>query len=349
MAGQLDVIVGGQYGSEGKGHFVAQLARRRLNNSKRLHVVRVAGPNAGHTAYGVLDGKPWALRQIPAAAVVDLDIRLYIAAGSEIDERVLQDEIDRLNAAGYEIDRRLYIDGQATMLDGHHIEAETGMPARMGSTGKGIGAARADRIQRNANLWSNDPSVASYDTGKLLRYALRRDESVIIEGTQGYGLGLHAGHYPYCTSSDCRAIDFLAMTGISPWCEDVQLEVWVIARTFPIRVAGNSGPLKNELEWEDLTRRTGGHIQPERTTVTQKIRRVGEWDEDLVRDALRANGAPAGQTHLIITFLDYIDPIIAGAIEPKQLSQRAIDWIMDNCPQQPVAVTTGPDSIVWSA
>ena len=60
--------------------------------------------------------------------------------------------------------------------------------------------------------------------------------------------------------------------------------VLLVARTYPIRVAGNSGPLKNELTWEEISRRVGKQVM-ERTTVTNKIRRVGEWDEELLDNA----------------------------------------------------------------
>ena len=64
--------------------------------------------------------------------------------------------------------------------------------------------------------------------------------------------------------------------------------VLLVARTYPIRVAGNSGPLKNELTWEEISRRVGKQVV-ERTTVTNKIRRVGEWDEELLDNAITLN------------------------------------------------------------
>src|SRR5699024_7206253 len=64
---------------------------------------------------------------------------------------------------------------------------------------------------------------------------------VVVEGTQGYWLGLHAGHYPQSTSNNARPIDFLAMAGLNPWEWDFY--PIGVTRTNPIRVAGNSGPL----------------------------------------------------------------------------------------------------------
>lgn len=311
MAGRLSVICGGQFGSEAKGHLVADLAMYSTNPA--MHVVRVAGPNAGHSAVGILDKKTWALRQIPVAAVARLDATLWIAAGSEIDVPVLLSEIARLDEAGYYVTERLVIDPSATLLTPEHVAAETeaSLTGRIGSTGKGVGAARAARIMRTAVTAADAPELTRWvldePTANRLSGHLDRGAHVIIEGTQGYGLGLHTGFYPKVTSSDCRAIDFLAMVGLSPWRWANALEVWVVVRPYPIRVAGISGPLLNETSWEELG------LPAEMTTVTKKVRRVGGWDPSLVRDAVRANG---GNVKLAFSMADQVVPSVAGAGGP---------------------------------
>jgi adenylosuccinate synthase len=346
--GQLDVVVGGQFGSEAKGHVTAQIAARRINSGYPVTAVRVAGPNAGHSAVGHIDGVKYALRQIPVAAVVDNSIQLVLGAGSEIDESVLEYEVDLLDQAGYEVSERLVIDGQATVLEESHKQAEAGSDYnhRFGSTAKGIGQARMARLDRSAAIWDFD---GGNDTATLLNERLALNECVIVEGTQGYGLGLHAGFYPYCTSSDCRAIDFLAMAGISPWRRDLGLDVWVVARTFPIRVAGNSGPLRGEVDWNHMQEYTDGYIQgPELTTVTQKPRRIGQWDSVLVKKAMIANGAPSAHTHLVVTFLDYIDPTMADG--EGKLTERAAKFLQAveaDCGVTVDGYTTGANSIAW--
>ena len=349
--GQLDVVVGGQFGSEAKGHVTAQLARRRLAEGYQVTAVRVAGPNAGHSAIGVLDRKKWSLRQVPVAAVVDLNVKLVIGAGSEVDEEVLAEECHDLDAAGYRVSERLAVDGQATVLEASHkaAEADFDYNQRFGSTAKGIGQARMARLDRSAAIWSDGSDEPSNDTALELQRRLLNRECVIVEGTQGYGLGLHAGYYPYCTSSDCRAIDFLAMAGLSPWRHDLRTDVWVVARTYPIRVAGNSGPLYGELSWEQMHELTGGYVNtPELTTVTKKPRRIGSWDGELVHRALLGNGAPSEQTHLVVTFLDYIDPELAD--QQSQFTEKAGAWLQEVEQQlryRVDAFTTGPDSITW--
>lgn len=293
MSSSLSVVVGGAFGSEAKGAVTARVARmtRRNRPNKDVHVIRVAGHNAGHTAYDET-GQAWALRTVPVAAVVDPTITLHIAPGSEVNPAVLMQEVTDLEEAGIKVRDRLYISTAATWLDEDHIAEEGGrqMHERTGSTAKGVGAARAARVMRTAKQIGEWPDlvkygIPTYQHDTVLRSLANDDVHVIIEGTQGYGLGVHTEYYPLTTSSDCRAIDFLAMAGLDPTAFD-RYEVWVVMRRYPIRVAGPSGPLKGETSWEDLG------LPEERTTVTKKVRRVGEWDEQLAYRAVEANGGP---------------------------------------------------------
>lgn len=358
----LSVVVGGAFGSEAKGSCAARLAREWHEQGHfRSRVIRVAGPNAGHTAYDKT-GKAWALRQIPVAAVTSPSCMLIIGPGSEIDFGVLHDEIESLEAAGIPIRERLWVDDQATMItDGHkRTEEELDMHRKIGSTAKGIGAARADRIMRTApivrdasDLFSRAGIRTMQGTGQMMMVELadHSDTRVCIEGTQGYGLGLHAGHYPQCTSSDTRAIDFLSLAGIDPtWADDY--EVWVVLRTYPIRVAGNSGELKGETTWEQLG------FEPEHTTVTKKVRRVGTWDPDLAAAAVFENGGPRA-VKISLSMADYVVPqvkdfegdltaLIAehGADTTEQLN-TLIEKVEADSGAPVYMVGTGPDSFYY--
>ena len=307
----LSVVVGGAFGSEAKGSCAARLAKEWHHNGiQSATVIRVAGPNAGHTAYDD-NGKAWALRQIPVAAVTSPSCRLVIGPGSEIDFGVLADEILSREAAGVEIRNRLWVDEQATIITEEHkqTEADRDMHRSIGSTAKGIGAARADRIMRTAPIVKDYASEFRSSgiqvlrgTGQILMSELRDnpEAAVCIEGTQGYGLGLHAGHYPKCTSSDTRAIDFCSLAGIDPVYAD-DYEVWVVLRTYPIRVAGNSGELKGETSWEALG------FAPEHTTVTKKVRRVGTWDPELAAASVFENGG-SRVVKVSLSMADYVVP-----------------------------------------
>ncbi|CAB4177889.1 adenylosuccinate synthetase [uncultured Caudovirales phage] len=341
MAGRLIAVVGGQYGSEGKGAVAGFLS---ANSQAAFMGIRVAGPNAGHTVIGKgpngEESYPWRLRSIPVNAVTAPESDLIIAAGSEIDLEVFNRELSELDQAGYQASSRIIVDEQATVLEPRHheIEQADGIQARIGSTSKGIGAARADRIMRKASLFGG-----GVNTSRLVREHLQRGGTALIEGTQGYGLGLHAGLYPFCTSQDCRAVDFLSQVGINPWDRAVDLfDIWVTARTYPIRVAGNSGPLENETSWEQLG------LEVERTTVTQKVRRVGHFDAKLVRDAVIANGG-APTVSIALTMFDYIFPELKGKTEVDlSADQREyIHEIEDAVGARVRLIGTGPSTMAW--
>lgn len=347
--------------SEAKGAVCGHLLRSY--RPVRTLAIRVGGPNAGHTIWSYTDGVPdveWKLRHVPIAAVVDDSAQLALAAGSEVNFDVLHEEMSALDRAGLLAGRKIHVDPAATVLTAAHIEAETsdGLTARQGSTGKGIGAARAERIWRRAftvgqlaeagdtihPVWRY---IQLTDVAKVARMALTHtdDTLVQVEGVQGYGLGLHTEYYPFTTSSDCRAIDFLSMVGISPWdslLAEIEVEVWLVARVFPIRVAGNSGPLLKETTWEELG------LPIEHTTVTKKVRRVGQWDGGLVKAAIAANG---GRSCLLaLTMLDQLSPADVGATSWLALTEWAQEWLADRQAElaMPVTlVTTGPHTAVF--
>lgn len=364
-------MTGAAFGSEGKGHVTAQVVERELITEGRAVLnIRVAGPNAGHT---VIDqaGEAFALRQIPVGAAVDDSVWCYVAPGSEIDLPVLVAEVELLRSKGHPL-TNLIVSAEATLLFDEHKEeeAEASLNARVGSTAKGIGAARVDRLWRTAKRVMDDPETLTILDGLgativdapgsapyATLWAERRDAAIVIEGTQGYGLGLHAGYYPQVTSSDCRAIDFLAMAGLSPWHKGVTyLTVWLVARVFPIRVAGNSGPLKGETTWDEL------HLPEEHTTVTHKVRRVGAWDPELVARAVQANGGGVrtADTAVVIalTMVDQMFPSIsqfrsaprwAEAAPPaeKEGLMKFLKQIERDTGAKIGAMTTSPDTIIW--
>jgi len=363
---RIQVVVGGQYGSEGKGAVCRWLASGRSTSC-----VRVGGPNAGHTAYDPT-GKEWKLQQVPIGAIAN-SRPLYIGAGSEIDTDLLESEIRALDEAGFEVSKRLMIDPMATVvLRSHSIEeyghaarhGTSGLTRTIGSTGKGVGAARADRIWRRAAIIRNLPDVQNdhmvYTNSRVFKvkcqdtaWWMRNDgsDTLQIEATQGFGLGLHQPTYPFATSVDCRAIDALSQAGISPWeVLPDRFEAWVVLRTFPIRVAGNSGPMYREISWEEIGQ------EPEHTTVTKKQRRIGEWDAKLARAALQANGSdnpwcpgPRCPVKVVITFLDYVFPPLKNCTDAEHILSLAGDWLRYREEELGVsirAVGTGPKTLV---
>lgn len=366
MPSRLSVVVDGQFGSCGKGAIAGYLSRPE-EDPRDVIVVRVGGPNAGHTVYGPCPsnnrcdncdqyGHPWRLRQVPVGAVTNPNAILIIAAGSEIDLDVLSAEMAALDNAGINFRHRLFIDQNATILTAEHRyrEGAAKLTENIGSTGKGIGAARADRIMRTAQTvrqliqdhnGTDDPDehwlnvwATVAETADLLDVWLRKGAHVVIEATQGYGLGLHTRYYPQTTSGDCRAIDVLAQSGISPWgYSDLDFKVWVVVRPNPIRVAGNSGPLTGETTWQDLG------LPEEKTTVTQKIRRVGAWDGELVREAIRANGGGDPRNPFVGIALTMGDHLNSDAAE-------VTDWqkLPDDVLQFAAGISEDTGAPIWA-
>lgn len=144
----------------------------------------------------------------------------------------------------------------------------------------------------------------------------------MLEGTQGSGLSLHHGPYPSVTSRDTNVAGCLAEAGIAP--ARVRKVVMVV-RTYPIRVGGASGPMTTELTWDEIERRSGltGLAEKEHTSKTNKLRRVGEPEWDLLRRAALLN-AP---TDIALTFTDYLSATNAEAWRFEQLSDETIRFV----------------------
>jgi adenylosuccinate synthase len=136
-------------------------------------------------------------------------------------------------------------------------------------------------------------------------YANRR--KVLLEGTQGTGLSLYHGKYPYVTSRDTTVGGLLSEAGIAP---NRVRKIVMVCRSFPIRVQnpanGNSGPLSKEISWAQIAARSGISEaelrRNERTSTTNRKRRVGEFEWDLLRKASSLNGP----TDIALTFADYL-------------------------------------------
>lgn len=312
----IDVLVGCQYGSEGKGLVAAEIASR----NKYDWVVSVNSAQAGHTAY--VDGKKIVTRHLPSACLTSPESLIFIGPGSIINPEVLIEEIDRVEAAGVPIRHRLYIAETATIVCGEDItnEARDKLTDRLGSTGEGISSALKRKVTRELGA-----TIRSHDVGRLQdgRYFslcpsdLLKDEEgdIFIEGSQGHGLSIFEDCYPYCTSRDTSTAAFLSYARLSPR----QLrDVYGVYRTFPIRVGGNSGPMFSELEWEMVEKISGYENLAEYTTVTKRKRRIGDWDPTLARFATTINGV----NRPVLTFANYLSKEVEGVTDSKLWSDR---------------------------
>ncbi len=333
----VSIVVGGQFGSEGKGKVAHFLARRRQAHA----VVRVGGSNSGHTACGD-DGRPEVLRQLPTAALLP-DVRCVLGPGTYVDVGLLLEEIDRLGLA----EDRLLVDRRSMVIGPKDRERERaeGLPERIGSTGSGTGSAVVRRVQRRSaeDLAGHVPELAPYlgDATAYLRTLVQDDRRVIVEGTQGFGLSLlHGPHFPYATSRDTSAAAALSEAGLSPLDVD---EIVLVIRALPIRVAGNSGPFyAPELTWSQV-RREAGHVRSveERTSVTRRVRRVARFDPELVRQAIAVNQPST----IVLNHVDLIDAAAQDAIL-SEAAQTFVDQVSDGIGQPIDLVGLGPAILV---
>jgi adenylosuccinate synthase len=307
----VSVVVGGQFGSEGKGK-VSLLFARKLKASA---VVRVGGTNSGHTVIAD-NGTEHIFRTLPTAAV-DPTILSILPSGSYINVEILFNEIESVGLRA----ENLKIDPYAVIIDGHMAQEEerTGLCYTIGSTLSGTGVAVSMRATRSGDIvFAKDveqlrPFVC--ETKKLMRRLLDAGQRIIIEGTQGFGLSpLNSTYYPYCTSRDTTAASFVSEAGLSPL--DVENIIMVI-RAYPIRVGGNSGPLPKETDWARIAESAcAGCDLTEYTSATKRIRRVAEFDADIVKEAIRVNHPNI----IVMNHLDYIDyrchnkDLLSGAV-----------------------------------
>ncbi len=352
VPGSVIAVVGGQFGSEGKGQVAAGIAKRF-----EVHI-RTGAPNAGHTFYDDMGSKVVA-RSLPCGWL-NPNAKLVIGPGALLDPALLRDEVSAVEAMGYEIRSRLYVDLSAGIIDEdnhHHFEGGVDGQAHeiIGSTGEGVGPARMAKIARktiSGRVFQMDlvgdklsrfawlPPANVTHTADLANKWIDEGDRVLLEGTQGSGLSLtHGPEWPYCTSTDTNSAQLASDAGISPSLIDRTI---LVCRTFPIRVAGNSGPLPNETAWEEVG------VPPEQTTVTKKVRRVGRWDDAVVRKAIALNRPVV----LAITFLDYLFPEVAGAKTTDEITARAWHWIkdMELRMDAPIGfICTGPNSMIRRA
>lgn len=317
-------VIGAQYGSEGKGVVVHRMAMDRHYQ----HHVRVGGPNAGHSF--IHHTQKYVVQSIPVG-FVDPDSILVLGAGAVINPRILKREIEELEKHGHLIRHRLLIDANATVLheEDEYAEGHTSgeLHRRIGSTGEGVGAARHRRMRRDkierATVFSCPEMFRELGHICDTVSQLSKSGSILLEGSQGSGLSLTHGPWPYCTSADTNAAQLCADAGVPPMALS---DVMLVARTFPIRVAGNSGPLHHETNWEDISLRLARPVE-ERTTVTKKVRRIGHWDQELYERAVLMNGP---RPSVALTFMDYVNPSDQFVTRWEDLSRQASQFILDH-------------------
>ncbi len=316
-----DVLVGGQWGSEGKGNLAFFLA------PEYDLLVRVGAPNAGHKVCGH-DGVVYTHRQLPSATRAT-DSRLLLGAGAVIHVGILMREIADCAVTA----DRLAIDPGALIIEDGDIERESALRHAIGSTGTGGGAALARRIEQRGTAGAvrtagDIPELRPYirESASVFHEVRARGGRIFIEGTQGTGLSVLHGSFPHVTSRDTTVGTLLAEVGLAP---QLLRRVVVAFRSYPIRVGGRSGPMGREITWDTVAERAGLPLDQvkgaELGSVSGNPRRVAEFSWVQLRHSARLNGA----TDIALTFADYVDARNRGARRFGQLTDETMQFISE--------------------
>ena len=332
---KVDVLLGLQWGDEGKGKVVDV-----LTPNYDLITRFQGGPNAGHTLE--FEGKKFVLRSIPSG-IFQGDKVNVIGNGVVLDPALFKAEVDGLEESGHNLTERLKISKKAHLILPTHrlldaaYEAAKGS-GKIGTTGKGIGPTYTDKISRNgvrvgdilhnfeekynAAVEKHKAILKQYnfeydltelekawfegiecikrfdliDSEHYVNDALKADKKVLAEGAQGTMLDIDFGSYPFVTSSNTICAGACTGLGIAP---RIIGDVFGIFKAYCTRVG--SGPFPTELfdETGDLLRKNGFEFG----SVTGRPRRCGWVDLVALKYAIMVNGV----TQLIMMKSDVMD------------------------------------------
>jgi adenylosuccinate synthase len=331
------VVVGAQWGDEGKGKLVDVLAQRAD------WVVRYqGGANAGHTVH--IGDRSTVLHQIPSG-ILHPGVRCAIGNGVVLDPETLFTEVDELVADGVDVEGRLYVSDRAHLVLPYHklVDKESAASREIGTTGRGIGPCYEDKAARRgirvldlrhpqrlraqvgrgtehanqllqsfhsskradpeytiAQLATLAPRLLAIadDVGLAVHRAIQSGAAVLLEGAQGSLLDIDHGTYPFVTSSSTTAGGAAIGVGIGPRTIDAALGV---VKAYTTRVG--AGPLPTEFDeaMGERVRKLGNEFG----ATTGRPRRCGWFDAVVVRYAVRVNGL----TSLAVTKLDVLDTL----------------------------------------
>jgi len=321
------IIVGGFFGDEGKGKIVAHIA---CNDKPEIISRGGVGPNAGHTVQ--VGDHEYGVRMVPSGFVYK-GAKLCIGSGVLVDPRVLKQEVEMLDVKG-----RIFVDKRCGVITEDHIKRDKGsahLSKKIGSTGSGCGPANSDRVMRISPQAKDVPELAEYllDVPKAIDDELKKGSMVLLEGTQGFGISLYYGTYPFVTSKDTSASQIAADNGVGPTRID---DVIVVFKAYPTRVG--EGPFSTEMSFE---KSDSMGIQ-EFGTVTHRKRRIGGWDGDMARYSAMINGC----TQAAITGIDHVDKTCFGVTEYGKLTKKAKNFLKiaeDDIGSHITLISTGPE------
>ena len=329
------VVVGAQWGDEGKGKLVDVLAERA-----DVVVRYQGGANAGHTV--VIGDSQFILRQIPSG-ILHPGVVCVVGNGVVLEPETFFAELDQLAQRQVDTTGRIFVSDRAHLVLPYHklLDAASEKSQKLGTTGRGIGPAyedkygrrgirvtdlrrlecarallteRVERANRLLELMGSTERASfeehaallerlaprlvplAADTGLLVHRAVREGRRVLLEGAQGSLLDVDHGTYPYVTSSNTTAGGAAVGAGIGPTLIHGVLGV---VKAYTTRVGNGPLPTEAPSPFGEQLRQLGGEFG----AVTGRPRRCGWFDATVVRYAARVNGL----TGLAVTKLDVLD------------------------------------------
>lgn len=308
----VDVIYGGQYGSEAKRLFIEYYVTKYKPDA----IVSNFGPNSGGF---VSDGSKW------ATFPMDFEGKIMLSAGSIIDLNRMGEEELRLKKTS-----KVIIHQNACIVTGSAIKDEE-KQVRIGSTMTGTMETVVNKMRRNpaeSNTAGDIISAYAVDNFKWFT-EMMSCKRILLVVPQGHSLSINFGQYPYCTSRNTSPQQGLADAGIPiQWVD----RIIGIFRTFPIRVSnryddngkmvGYSGPCygdQKELTWEEVG------VPPEMTSVSKKTRRVFTFSFDQFAESVAMNGC----TDVFLNFMNYLSDEEQRDLIKKLSSHKTVNisWL----------------------
>lgn len=326
MNRKVSLICDLQYGSTGKGLIAGYIAERDAPDT----IVTAWAANAGHT-YIDASGRKFVHTMLGNGIVSPNLNKVMIGPGSLINPDNLIREIhqceDLLGGAD------IMIHPHAAVITDDHVSIENSTMTGIGSTKKGVGAALIQKIERNPHhtntavaLLGDTPLGQFVVSSEQYNAALDGSHNILVEGAQGFSLGINNGFYPYVTSRECTPAQIMVDAGVPVrWLTNVIGSM----RTFPIRVAnrydedgkqiGWSGPHypdQKEISFDDIG------VETEFTTVTKLPRRVFTFSKQQTKEAMRM----CQPDEIFLNFMNYMDD--DGSVLPLT------DFISNECKKQ---------------
>jgi len=312
---QMSMVIDGQWGSTGKGLLAGYLAAVQNPTA----VVCNFGPNAGHTVRFKC-GTAVMTQQLPTG-ILSSASEIFIGPGAIMDLGLLKNELLAFNS--FMCKKTLYLHERMAVVSPVDKETECKMVNSISSTCKGTGAAACRKVMRQhlsiMQYFKKEIQNIAHETAVTIKIltneqylaALLQHESIQIESAQGIGLSLNVGtSFPYCTSRDITPGQILCDCGIPIHVlKGNFIRIYCSMRTFPIRVGnvlnsqgeiiGFSGPVypdQKEISFDDLG------VTPEKTTVTQKIRRIFTFS----MKQLEIAKSILGSVNIFMNFVNYL-------------------------------------------